>query len=59
MGVIEELVIRAWGLGARIDAADKNDPDAQAKSLVAVLDEARRLQKALAYTVRADALCGK
>ena len=44
MGPIEELVVRAWGIGVRIDAGDRGRPGEQSRKLLAALDDARRLQ---------------
>lgn len=44
MGPIEELVLRAWGHGTRIDAGRHRMPDENADALLSVLDDARRLQ---------------
>jgi hypothetical protein len=43
MGPVEQLVLRAWGLGVRIGEAGAEKPGAQARSLGDVLDKAREL----------------
>ena len=45
MGPAEKLVVRAWGLGIRIDAGDRGKSDEHAKALLALLEEARRLDR--------------
>lgn len=45
MGPIEELVLRAWGHGVRIDAGDAARPDAHAETLMSLLVEARRVDR--------------
>lgn len=43
MGPVEELMLRAWGHGIRIDAGDRGDPTGHAIGLASCLDEARKL----------------
>lgn len=41
MGLVESLVVEAWGLGVRIDAGDAKRPETQANGLLALIARAR------------------
>jgi hypothetical protein len=43
IGPVEALVLKAWGHGIRIDAGDAGNPEGHSATLLAILDEARKL----------------
>jgi hypothetical protein len=43
IGEVEALVLRAWGHGVRIDAGDKDNPEAHSKELLEILMKAREI----------------